>query len=181
MKSQYYVYTHSTFDGRVFYVGKGQGNRAWDFKARSTKHKRVVSTYGIVVDIVWRTDIEEEARAYEKRLIEFFGTFTTDWGDDTIACNFTPDGSAGFEVLNMPWSIERREAYRIKVRATKEANAQRLAKLSPAKRAAEVARREFWRGIARQQRRAAKQLAGLRGKICCSLCGKKGHNKRHHG
>jgi len=35
----YYVYTHNSIDGRVMYVGKGKGRRAWEFTRRDKSHK----------------------------------------------------------------------------------------------------------------------------------------------
>ncbi len=53
----FYVYTHSRPDGRVFYVGKGSGRRAWDMapSRRSSHHRNIVRKHGlqnIVITIV---------------------------------------------------------------------------------------------------------------------------------
>ena len=39
----YYVYTHTTLDGRIVYVGKGKNRRAWEFTRRDSAHKAWLS------------------------------------------------------------------------------------------------------------------------------------------
>ena len=90
----FYVYTHSTDDGIVFNVGKGKRKRAW-CTHRSNKWHRIVGRHGLNVEIVWKTDSEAEAFAYEIQLISHFGTFTREHGDENIFCNFTPGGVGG--------------------------------------------------------------------------------------
>ena len=87
----FYVYTHSTNDGIIFNVGKGKDGRAWS-KRRSAKWHRVSKKYGCHVEVVWETENEIEALAYEIQLITHFGTYTQEFGDDDIFCNFTPGG-----------------------------------------------------------------------------------------
>ena len=49
----FYVYSHSKeSDGSVFYIGKGTGSRAWDFKKRNEYWKRVAAKYGVIVNIL---------------------------------------------------------------------------------------------------------------------------------
>lgn len=67
----YYCYTHTTPDGKVFYVGKGRKGRAWDLKSRSEEHAEIVAQHGwgnIKVDIFPATT-EEEALHCERFLI----------------------------------------------------------------------------------------------------------------
>ena len=91
----FYVYTHSTTDGVVFNVGKGRGSRAYDLCSRSKKHKRIAKRCGCIVEIVWRTENEQEAFAYEVWLILHYGTYTTSYNDADIFCNFSPGGNGG--------------------------------------------------------------------------------------
>lgn len=70
----YYVYLHrKATDGEVFYVGKGRGRRAYLMDSRSDFHKRVVSKYGVKVEIV--EDHLQEWYAYEleQNLISYYG------------------------------------------------------------------------------------------------------------
>lgn len=46
-EKSFYVYTHSRPSGEVFYVGKGTGRRAWNFKfGRNQHHKAVIAKHG---------------------------------------------------------------------------------------------------------------------------------------
>ena len=67
---KYYIYTHSTLDGVVFYVGKGKGARAYAKYDRSKEWKDfVISLDGIIIKIVKRFETDEEALAHEVDLI----------------------------------------------------------------------------------------------------------------
>jgi len=65
----FYTYTHSTPEGRIFYVGKGKGGRAYSKKDRNRYWHNLVSKYGYEVEIhsYWSTDAE--AIEHEKELI----------------------------------------------------------------------------------------------------------------
>jgi hypothetical protein len=57
------VYTHSTAEGGVFYVGRGRPSRATNFQNRSAAHKAIVAAVGrsnVVVEIVWRSSPASE-------------------------------------------------------------------------------------------------------------------------
>ena len=43
---QYYMYVHSKPNGDIFYVGKGYGNRAYDFSRRNFHHSNTINKYG---------------------------------------------------------------------------------------------------------------------------------------
>lgn len=74
---RYYVYLHVTGDeGRIFYVGKGSGNRSSDKNGRSTYWKRVVKKHGFVDFVIARFEHEEEALDFENALIEKLGYFS---------------------------------------------------------------------------------------------------------
>lgn len=66
-KSKYYVYEH-WIDGKMFYVGKGTGVRAVDFKSRTKKWLEHVNGrfVEIKVNIVRHFDNEFEAIEYER-------------------------------------------------------------------------------------------------------------------
>lgn len=64
----HYTYMHATKDGRVFYVGKGSGRRAWAKGKRPAEWRRVVAEGGLVVTTCpWPT--EEDAYSHERLLI----------------------------------------------------------------------------------------------------------------
>jgi len=71
-KKHYYVYEHWRPDtGECFYVGKGQGDRAYFMKRRSKHHKNIVSkleTMGMCVEVRLYASglIEKEAFELEK-------------------------------------------------------------------------------------------------------------------
>jgi hypothetical protein len=49
---QFYIYVHCKPDGEPFYVGKGHGERAWNFNPRNLHYERIVSKHcqlGVVV------------------------------------------------------------------------------------------------------------------------------------
>lgn len=68
MKNDYYVYLHKTLDGKVFYVGKGRGKRAWQTSNRS-KSWINISTEGYSIEIYKENLMEKEALELENNLI----------------------------------------------------------------------------------------------------------------
>jgi hypothetical protein len=96
--SNFYVYVHRRItDGLPFYVGKGSGNRAWQFagKQRNPYWHNVRNKHGVEVEIVFENLTEEEAFQCEKdTIIEFnyFGyslTNLTTGGEGSSGINFT--------------------------------------------------------------------------------------------
>ena len=69
----YCTYIHSSPQGKVFYVGKGNDTRPFAFSDRSDNWKRAIKQHGgILIDVVAKWDTEEEAFEHEKFLIECF-------------------------------------------------------------------------------------------------------------
>jgi hypothetical protein len=69
----FYTYAHSTTDGKVFYVGKGVGDRAYSKSDRSLAWKEVVKKskgYAVALLADWQS--ENDAYEHEKLLIECF-------------------------------------------------------------------------------------------------------------
>lgn len=73
-KVQYYVYIHkSKKDGRIFYVGKGKGNRHISHTDRNFSWHKIVKEEGFISEIVKYTFDEIEAYQEEIRLIRELG------------------------------------------------------------------------------------------------------------
>lgn len=69
----FYTYAHYKSDNSVFYIGKGQRNRAFDKISRSKKWKAVVAQEGDhKVEILAHWPTEQEAFEHEIFLIECF-------------------------------------------------------------------------------------------------------------
>ena len=69
----FYTYAHYTPQGRLFYIGKGQGNRAHRLSSRGSYWKNVVVKYGKPnVQILANWDTEQEALDHEILLIDCF-------------------------------------------------------------------------------------------------------------
>lgn len=75
MRTDYYVYLHKRKDnGEVFYVGKGRGNRAWHFHARSKSWHNIADWCGVDVEIVKNNLTNEQAIAEENLEILKYST-----------------------------------------------------------------------------------------------------------
>lgn len=121
---KYYVYLHlRKSDGSVFYIGKGSGNRAYDFssKGRNRYWKRTKEKYGVIVEIIFDNLTEEEAFQCEKDAIlehTYFGT---------KLCNLTlgGEGSSGLKFsdkqrLTIANSLKGRRPWNLGNRKEKE-------------------------------------------------------------
>lgn len=89
--SDYYVYIHKKVsNGKVFYVGKGSKNRAYDKHKRSDYWKSIVKKHGLIVEIVESGYQDWYASEREKDLILFYGRENL--------CNMTNggDGASGY-------------------------------------------------------------------------------------
>lgn len=64
-----YVYGHYTLDGRLFYIGKGTGKRAWIAYNRNSHWNRVKNKHGIEIRILKDELTDEQAYKYEQELI----------------------------------------------------------------------------------------------------------------
>jgi len=72
-EKMFYTYAHYKPDNSVFYIGKGQRNRAFDKTSRSKKWKAVVAQEGDhKVEILARWPTEQEAFEHEIFLIDCF-------------------------------------------------------------------------------------------------------------
>jgi hypothetical protein len=83
----FYTYAHYTPEGRLFYIGKGNEDRAYKSSGRSLYWKRIVNKYGKPnIQILANWDTEQEALDHEVLLIECF----KDLGHKL--CNITSGG-----------------------------------------------------------------------------------------
>ena len=71
-ETMFYTYAHYKPDNSVFYIGKGQGRRAFDKISRSKKWKAIVQESGHKVEILAHWPTEQEAFEHEIFLIECF-------------------------------------------------------------------------------------------------------------
>jgi len=71
----FYVYFHRTNAGRVFYVGKGKGRRAWDYLKRNPMWQCISKKHGLRVEIVARDLSESDAFDKEIDLIRYHRQF----------------------------------------------------------------------------------------------------------
>ena len=70
---KFYVYVHiKESDGEVFYVGKGSGNRAWDFYGRNSYWKNVKNKHGVRVEVLFSSLEEKDAFDLEREVISTF-------------------------------------------------------------------------------------------------------------
>jgi hypothetical protein len=94
----FYTYSHATPEGRIFYIGKGQGKRAHQLKYRNDKWKKIVAKYGSpIVQILAHWKTEAEALDHEILLIDCFRDMgynlanLTDGGEGTSGYKHTPE------------------------------------------------------------------------------------------
>lgn len=83
---EYYVYLHRDGTGRIFYVGKGKGNRANAKARRSKRWQRHAAKYGLSIEFVCQNMSEVCAHTFEKIIIACIGRKNL--------CNLT-DGGEG--------------------------------------------------------------------------------------
>lgn len=68
-----YIYLHKRVtDGRIFYVGKGKGNRAWRFEARTNEWKVEAYHYGHLTEIMMEDVPIEQIDKLERATILMF-------------------------------------------------------------------------------------------------------------
>ena len=121
----YYTYAHYTPEGRLFYVGKGHGRRAYVFYDRNKYWKHIVNKYGMpIVKIIAKGLSESEAFIHEIKLIKIY----KDAG--IKLCNLT-DGGEG-PSGNTPWNkgkssgLKHSEEFKAKISNLHKGNKWRL-------------------------------------------------------
>ena len=89
----FYTYAHYKPDNSVFYIGKGQGRRAFDKISRSKKWKELVAKEGdYKVEILAQWPTEQEAFEHEIFLIECF----KDMGANLVNVSKGGYGASGY-------------------------------------------------------------------------------------
>lgn len=84
---RYYVYLHRKLtDNSIFYVGKGNRDRAWYTHNRSDYWHKIKNKHGFVVDIVFDNLLEEDALSVEVDVIQELSYFGAE------LCNHTHGG-----------------------------------------------------------------------------------------
>lgn len=68
----FYTYAHSKPEGKIFYIGKGQGKRAWDKTSRNPHWHNIVNKYGFNAQVLAEWETEKEALEHEVFLIACF-------------------------------------------------------------------------------------------------------------
>ena len=97
----FYTYAHYTPQGRLFYIGKGHGGRAYSFYQRGSYWENVVAKYGKPdVQILANWNTEEEAFSHEILLIDCFREL------GHKLCNLTNggEGTSGFKRITPIWN-----------------------------------------------------------------------------
>lgn len=99
----FYTYIHTRADdGKVFYVGKGKGERASSRRGRNAHWHRTANKHGLCVEIVAHWPSEREAFEHEKALISLYRGMNislcnlTDGGDGPSGYRHRPDTRAKF-------------------------------------------------------------------------------------
>lgn len=73
VSKDFYVYLHKTKSGRIFYIGKGRGKRAWDKSERNRHWKIIERKNGVIVEIIQDGLQEWAAFELESDLIALYG------------------------------------------------------------------------------------------------------------
>jgi hypothetical protein len=154
----FYTYSHATPQGRLFYIGKGQGKRAHQLKYRNDKWKKVVAKYGqptVQILAHWKT--EAEALDHEMLLISCFKDMgydlanLTEGGEGTSGYKHTPEQIEKNRLAKLgsiPWNkgissgLKHSEEFKEKIRQTHKGNKYNLGRPTSAKQK-EAARKLF--------------------------------------
>jgi hypothetical protein len=77
----WYVYFHRDMEGRIFYVGKGTGHRAWSRERHPAWHRYVDERLGgqFSVEILRGDLTDEQAQDLEAELISRYGSQLVNW------------------------------------------------------------------------------------------------------
>jgi hypothetical protein len=106
--TEFYVYLHRrATDGKIFYVGKGKGRRAWNCGKRNRKWKAIYAKHGRTVEILFDGMTEKDALAEEVNVIlecKYFGfnlANLTNGGDGTSGHSPSAETRAKLRAANL--------------------------------------------------------------------------------
>lgn len=106
----FYVYIHRNCSGKIFYVGKGAGRRAWDMNSRHPVWKRYVEKTGgtVSVELVRHGLDKDAALDLEDALLNQYGQQLVNW--------FNPGRDQDYEAIKKYWE-QRKENEALLARA----------------------------------------------------------------
>lgn len=119
--SRFYTYFHTRNDtGKIFYVGKGKDDRAYDFR-RNDLWNKITAKHGREVLILEHFECEEDALAHERYLIASLKSLgfnlanMTDGGEGISGFEFTQESKSKMSASQLKRfeDPEQREAVRI--------------------------------------------------------------------
>jgi hypothetical protein len=117
--NNFYVYAHIDDNGKVFYIGKGKGRRAWRYDSRGPYWEKYTKKHGLTVKILFNGLSEDHAFAVEKQQIAKYGR--RDLGRGTLI-NLTDggDGASGVTITKKHRdAISRANTGRVKSEETR--------------------------------------------------------------
>ena len=83
---QFYTYLHCKPDGYPFYIGKGTGKRAHEFRRRNNRHMKTIAKYGKgnIKVFIFNCNSEKEAFKDEIERVEPFAAGTEPYSSLTV-------------------------------------------------------------------------------------------------
>lgn len=103
----FYTYLHlRESDSKPFYVGKGQGKRAWAHRNRNLHWKNTVAKHGLKVEICAEWPTEAEAFEHERFLIACF----RDMGHNLVNLTDGGEGPSGMKCSEETKAVLRAKA-----------------------------------------------------------------------
>ena len=155
----FYTYAHYTHEGRLFYIGKGHGRRAYFFHKRNSHWNNIVAKYGKpTVKIIAKGLSETEALIHEIKLIKFY----KESGENL--CNMT-DGGEGTSGLKLSDEHKPKISFKLKGRPGKNPSPETLLKLSLSHMGIPSKRKGIFGIVKQSPETIAKKVAALKGKL----------------
>ena len=94
----FYTYAHYTSDGKLFYIGKGHGLRAYRYSGRNPHYQNIVAKYGKpTVKIIAEWETEKDAFRHEIELIAKYKNEGIELCNKTIG----GEGTSGYHLTEL--------------------------------------------------------------------------------